>query len=244
MNSIHAIYAGKYLCHSPHARGIYSIVDCVTAHPGPCWWCTYAWNEQLDRLILAINNIDVYETSKQFDLFFNGASISQALWNTSSGHWPMLRLSNANPQSQAHPSHVLYAHLLLTNLPDIRGTKQRNSPWLTDNQPEMTLQTQQPYRNNWDLCKTCTLIPLPMVYTTSPGTGNSSFQEQHYWENMTVLIQLAPMDLSIYWHSFCFTNVGGSWCKAQFLDAPSVGIQHWYNLQPLSKQLLMSQHSS
>jgi len=51
------------------------------------WQHTYAWNKHLDRLILAIDSSNIQVTSTLFDKFFQGASITKALWNLLSGHW-------------------------------------------------------------------------------------------------------------------------------------------------------------
>jgi len=70
------------------------------------WRHTYAWNEQLEGLVEAINDSDFQSTYQQFSKFFDGVTISKALWSSPTNHLKCSNLRHVDLTQKTQPPYA------------------------------------------------------------------------------------------------------------------------------------------
>jgi len=133
------------------------------------WRHTYAWNGQLDGLVEAIDDSDFHSTYQQFSMFFDGITISKAMWSPLTNHLPCLKLRHVN-LTPIQPPYVNCIHGSLTKLLESNTKKTPNQQLRTSNQQKAPQHTLQAPKTN---CKTCQLKAAPLIFPNLHDTAHS-----------------------------------------------------------------------
>jgi len=144
---------------------------------------TYAWNEQLDQLVQAIDDCDPQSTFQQFTRFFQGACISKAMWSSSGDFGPLPKLPFANSESSDWRPPSIRTQPLLSNLPDIRNMKTHSSPQMRSCHLDARVPLIQPLPGKSHPHDISTDRPLgtftAILFLLDLDTGTSHFQAKY-----------------------------------------------------------------
>jgi len=202
------------------------------------WRQMYAWNEQLEGLIQAIDNSNLQSTHQQFSQFFDGASISKALWNSTSVHRPIPKLKIGNQPGNIPLSHATpVQHRLLSNHPSISTIEPRTQQQQTGNQQEVTQQNQLLPGNNQDTHRNKTSLIGYYLHNTvnDQETSHLAITSLKHHSPSAVLDEGAAGILAAIL-SYLDQNVGGAFFNVKPAKSPSTECRQWHHWQTHQKQ--------
>ncbi len=189
-------------------------------------------------LIQAIDESDFQSTHHQFSWFFEGASISKALWNSPSIHWSIPKLKTGNLPCTILLSQATPVQHRLMNQPSISTIEPGNLQQQTGNQQEITWQNQPLPGNNQVTCRnnkasfTASYLHNTVNDQETSSLAVTSLKHHSHYE---VLDEGITTTLAAIL-SYLDQNVGGAFFNVKTANSPSTGCSYWHHWQPHQKQ--------
>ena len=184
------------------------------------WWHTYAWNGQLDGLAQAIDDSNLQSAHWQFSNFFEGATISKAMWNSAHDHQLVPKLQYTQLPQISQQSHASHLHPPLVKPPVASHMEKSNPQQQTGNRFKVKKYTPKSPGNNQDTsCMTAAQLIPHTLQTTHPVEFDAA-SEDSFAGTLADILQ------------FLDQNIGGSGFK---ISSPCTGSQIWHHWNPPQK---------
>jgi len=194
------------------------------------WRHTYAWHGQLDGLAMAIDDSDFQSVYWQFSKSFQGASISKALWSTSTAHWPVPKLQFVHSHCTTQSAQVLPIHNPLNNPLVACYMEPQNLQLQTGSQWWATQHSQYSPGHGCNTCRT----------TVALSASHTQKNTAHDWElqhpaelakqcTPNTILGDGPSNLLAAILTFLGQNMGGSHFTADGPKPSSTGFIAWFH---------------